>query len=115
MATGWLLVFLGVVGAFVPLMPTTIFLILAAGCFARGSPRIEARLLAHPRFGPPIRLWREQGAIPLRGKIAACCGIALGFMLFLLAAHPRLELAFAVAAVMAGCALWIATRPRPIP
>jgi uncharacterized membrane protein YbaN (DUF454 family) len=52
----------GVVGIFLPLLPTTPFVLLAAFCFARGSPRWEAWLLAHPRFGPLVRDWRERHA-----------------------------------------------------
>ena len=115
---GWLLlgcafVALGFIGALLPLMPTTIFLILAAGCFARSSPRLEAWLLDHPRFGPVLRAWRQDGAIPRRGKIAACTGIALGFVLFLAAAHPVAWLIAAVALALGGCAAWIVTRPAP--
>jgi uncharacterized protein len=58
----------GVVGIFLPLLPTTPFVLLAAFCFARGSPRWEAWLLAHPRFGPLVRDWRARRAIPLRAK-----------------------------------------------
>ena len=115
---GWLLlglicVALGVIGAIVPLMPTTIFLILAAGCFARSSPRSEAWLLDHKRFGPTLRAWRAEGAIPRRGKIAACCGMALGFVLFLLGAHPGWLLAILVAASISGCAVYVVSRPSP--
>ncbi|KAG1263441.1 hypothetical protein G6F65_014523 [Rhizopus arrhizus] len=49
-ALGWVMVGLGVIGALLPVMPTTIFLILAVGCFARSSPKFEQRLLAHPRY-----------------------------------------------------------------
>ncbi|PSD26304.1 DUF454 domain-containing protein, partial [Stenotrophomonas maltophilia] len=58
-----------VFGALLPVMPTTIFLILAVGCFARSSPKFEQRLLAHPRYGPSLRLWREQGAVSRKGKV----------------------------------------------
>jgi uncharacterized membrane protein YbaN (DUF454 family) len=115
---GWLVlglvcVGLGIIGAIVPLMPTTIFLILAAGCFARSSPRLEAWLLDHPRFGKTLRAWRAERAIPARAKIAACTGIAIGFLLFVLGAHPHLPLAIGVAVLMGGCAAYILTRPLP--
>ena len=60
---GLFFVLLGFIGALLPLMPTTIFLILAAGCFARSSPRLENWLLTHPHFGHHIVAWREKGAI----------------------------------------------------
>lgn len=110
---GFLFVGLGFIGALLPLMPTTIFLILAVGCFARSSPRLESWLLNHPRFGPTLRAWRAEGAISRRGKIAACCGIALGYALFWLGAHPSLKLDLIVGAAMAACAAFILTRPAP--
>jgi len=115
---GWLVlglinVVLGAVGAILPLMPTTIFLILAAACFARSSPRLETWLLDHPRFGPTLRAWRREGAIPRRGKIAACCGMALGFALFLRGAHPGWLLALLVGLLIGSCAAYVVTRPLP--
>ncbi|WP_246623798.1 YbaN family protein [Sphingomonas colocasiae] len=110
---GWILVGLGIVGALLPLMPTTIFLILAAGCFARSSPRLEAGLLDHPRFGPALRAWRTERAIPTRGKIGACAGMALGLLFFEMGAHPSFAVTSAVAVLLLGCALWIVTRPAP--
>ena len=53
-------------------------MLLAAFCFARGSPRWEAWLLAHPRFGPMVRNWRDHHAIPLRAKQLAWSMMALG-------------------------------------
>lgn len=111
---GLVFVALGFIGALLPLMPTTIFLILAAGCFARSSPRLEAWLLSHPRFGPTLRAWRKDGAIGRRAKIMACSGIALGYALFWWGARPSLLVDLIVGAVMAGCAAFIVTRPSPI-
>ncbi|MEG8039536.1 YbaN family protein [Sphingomonas sp. LR60] len=111
LALGFVFVALGVIGALLPLMPTTIFLILAAGCFARSSPRLEAWLLDHPRFGPTLRAWRRDRAIPRRAKLMACTGITIGYVIFLATARPHLPLALLVAAAMGGCALFILSRP----
>ncbi|NML14780.1 YbaN family protein [Azohydromonas caseinilytica] len=68
---------LGVVGMFLPLLPTVPFVLLAAFCFSRGSERYERWLLEHPTFGPPVRQWREQRAVPLRAKQVATLMMAL--------------------------------------
>lgn len=60
---------LGVIGIFVPLLPTTPFLLLSAALFFRSSPRLYNRLLSHPQLGPYIRNFREHKAIPLRVKV----------------------------------------------
>ncbi len=112
-AAGFGCLALGVIGAFLPLMPTTIFIILAAGCFARGSPQLEAWLLDHPRFGPALRAWRDSGAISGRSKIAACAGMTLGFAVFWVGARPSAWLAAGVGAALACCAAYVVTRPAP--
>ena len=66
---GWAMLVLGVVGIFVPLLPTTPFLLLAAWAFCRSSPRLYDRLLAHPCLGAYVRNFREYRAIPLHAKI----------------------------------------------
>ena len=102
---------LGIAGAFLPLLPTTVFLILAAGCFAKSSPRLEAWILDHKQFGPLVRDWRAHGAIPRKAKVLACTGMAVGFAVFFLSMHPDLWLALAVAAALAACAAFVVSRP----
>ena len=107
---GWVLVALGVIGAVTPLLPTTIFLIGAAGCFARSSPRLEAWLLDHPTFGKPLRDWRASGAISRPAKIMACAGMTFGFVVFWFSAHPSLLLAAGVAVLLLACAAYVVSR-----
>jgi uncharacterized protein len=76
-AAGWLAVVIGVVGIFVPLLPTTPFLLIAAFCFSKASPRFHDWLINHRHLGPPVRAWRERGAIRLKAKLLATFLIAL--------------------------------------
>jgi uncharacterized membrane protein YbaN (DUF454 family) len=107
---GFLSIGLGAIGAFLPLLPTVPFMILAAFCFARSSPRLEAKLLNHAQFGPHIRRWRERGAISRRGKQAALAAFAFSVVLALLLS-PWPWFLIPVAAALVGGS-WIWTRPE---
>ncbi|MCS6944224.1 MAG: YbaN family protein [Sutterellaceae bacterium] len=101
---GTLCVALGVLGLFLPLLPTTPFILLAAACYARASPRLYARLLANRTFGPLIYQWRERRCIPLRTKVGAILLLLASFgisILFLVeAGWLRLVLAAFAAALL---------------
>ncbi|MFK3664475.1 YbaN family protein [Ochrobactrum teleogrylli] len=108
---GFVMLALGIIGAVLPVMPTTIFIILAAWFFARSSPKLEARLLADPRFGPLIVKWRDRGAIPPKAKFYACLGMLVGYGFFWWGAHPGPLLAIAVTIFMLGSTAYVLSRP----
>lgn len=112
---GVLFVAIGLIGVVVPLLPTTIFFILAATCFARSSPELERRIMEHRRFGPPVRAWRDHGVISRRAKVVALCGMAMGFVFYLMSTHPGPIAALLVAAVLLACAAFVASRPSRAP
>ncbi|MDR9808449.1 YbaN family protein [Rhizobium hidalgonense] len=107
----WASVIVGCAGVFVPLLPTTPFLLLSAGIFARTSPRFEAWLLSRPTFGEPILAWRQKGAIPMKAKLLAVTSMLLSLVILLWLAQPRLALAAIIAMAMISCALFVVTRP----
>lgn len=69
MCVGWLAVVLGVLGIFLPLLPTTPFLLLAAACFVRSSPAFYRWLLGHPRLGKYLHYYLSGSGMPMRAKI----------------------------------------------
>lgn len=101
---------IGIVGIFLPLLPTTPFMILAAWAFARSSERLHARLLAHPVFGPMIRDWRDTRSISRRAKGAAIIAMAAAFAFSLFLGIAPWALA-AQGVVLVCTGTWIATRP----
>ncbi|WEX12013.1 YbaN family protein [Chelativorans sp. AA-79] len=111
LALGLAFVAVGFVGAFLPVLPTTPFLILAAACFARSSQRLETWLVKHPRFGPVLRDWRQRGAIPRNAKLMALGGTSLGFVVFLISTGPGPIAAGAVALLMLVGLAYVFSRP----
>ncbi|MCW5656702.1 MAG: YbaN family protein [Burkholderiaceae bacterium] len=104
-AAGALALITGVVGVFVPLLPTTPFVLLAAFCFSRGSERCERWLLEHPRFGPMVRDWRARRAVPLRAKQIATVMMAAA-SLWAAFAMPT-PLAWLPALLCTAVAVWL--------
>lgn len=109
---GWVMVGLGGIGALLPVMPTTVFLIGALACFARASPALEQRLLQHPRYGQTLHAWRTRREIPRKAKLAAVLGMAVGLLIALVQGAPTGYL-IALVVAEAGFSGWLLTRPEP--
>jgi len=108
---GWLCVGLGLLGAFLPLMPTVVFLLIAAWAFARSSPRYHRWLREHPRFGETICAWEKHRAMPRRAKRAAWTALAISYLLTATLLGPFSTGAIIGGICIAGVALYIAYIP----
>lgn len=105
---------LGAVGAVLPVMPTTPFLLVALWAGARSSPRLRYRLYRHPRYGATLRAWHRHRAVPAPAKWAACTLMALSASMLWLGDAPTPVLA-AVGGLFALVTLFILTRPSSPP
>lgn len=108
LAAGLLSVGLGAIGAFLPIMPTVPFLLLAVFFFARSNPDWEQKILDHPHWGPQVLDWRERKAISRRSKIMAigAMSVGVGFTWYSLGA-PWVYISVAILVISGS---WIATR-----
>jgi len=103
---------LGLLGAVLPLLPTTVFMLAAAYCFARASPVLHRWLTKHATFGPPIVAWQTQKAVSRRAKRAALIVMAVSLLL-----SWGLGISWNVlilqTAIMAAVSAFLLTRPEP--
>jgi uncharacterized membrane protein YbaN (DUF454 family) len=107
---------LGILGAFLPVLPTTPFMLLAAACYARASTRFYNGLLNNRAFGPTIREWRRYRSIPFRTKWTAIglMAVTLTASIVFAVEDPWLRAALAAFGVL--LAVWMAripSRDRP--
>lgn len=108
---GWIAVGLGFIGAFLPLLPTTPFLLVAAWAFAHSSPRFRRWLLEHRLFGPMIEDWRQNGAIPLRAKILAVAMISASMAWLIVWSGLSVVWVALASLCLVGAASFILSRP----
>ena len=105
---------LGLLGAVLPGLPTTPFVLLAAACFAKASPRLHRWLLQQRWLGPMVRDWEAHHSMPLRIKWLASGMMTLmvGVSAWQLAERPGLQAAVLVAGLIGCVVVWrIPTRP----
>ena len=113
MAAGWISLALGALGVILPLLPTTPFVLLAAYCFSKSSPRLHHWLLHQPHLGPMIQNWEQYGSISKRAKITATVAMVVLFSFSLLILSGSLLLSILLIGIGSGVLCFIWTRPLP--
>jgi uncharacterized membrane protein YbaN (DUF454 family) len=102
---------LGLIGVVLPGLPTVPFLLVSAWSAGKGWPRLELWLLAHPSFGPPLKRWREHGAVPRKAKYLATVMMSLSVVMLLLSTAP-FWLKLALPPFLCCVAIWLWLRPE---
>ena len=108
-----LFIILGFIGALLPGMPTTVFLILAAWAASKGWPQMDAWLLNHPKYGVTLRAWRQNGTVPRKAKWLASMMMLLSAVIMLFTPAPVAVKIF-TNGTMFVVAVWLWMRPEPI-
>lgn len=99
MLLGCIFVVLGAIGAILPLMPTTVFLIIALAFFSKSSPRFHQKLLSNRWFGEDLRRWEEHKTMSRSAKVKATWAIVITFSLSILVLYSRLYLQILLLAI----------------
>ncbi len=116
MALGWVNIGLGVLGLFLPVMPATVFLLIALWAFSRSSRRFHRWLYTHPTLGRTLRDWHSHRVIPLRVKILAVSVMTVSLFYVTLVLAEGWALPLLLGAVLGGVSAFILSRPsRPAP
>jgi uncharacterized membrane protein YbaN (DUF454 family) len=115
LALGAVCLALGVVGLFVPLLPTTVFLLMALWCFSRSSEWLQRWLYDHPTLGRGLRNWHRHRVIPLPAKIAAVVTMAASFLVTDLFLADDWVMPAIVGGILAAVATFILSRPSKVP
>ncbi len=107
---GFILTTLGIIGIFLPLMPTTCFLIAAVWAFSKSNPALSQKILEHPQFGPTIYNWMLYKSINRRSKFTISVSIIIGFSITLIVTSPSIVISAFLVSGMLMLLLYINTR-----
>lgn len=107
---GWLFFVLGFIGAFLPILPTTPFLLVAAACFSKSSKRFYGWLMGLPVLGEGLRDWKQSKVIRPRAKVLCLSLMAVSLYFIWSRARPELWIKTSVTGLMIGVAVFVVTR-----
>lgn len=106
---------LGIIGLFLPLLPTTCFVLLSGFCFSKGSDRMHNWILNHKRFGPSIRDWRAHGVIRVPIKCWASLMIFISGLVIWMIPKVPLFVQIGMSVFFVGLVAFIWSRPHEVP
>lgn len=110
-AIAWIFLGLAIAGIFLPLLPTTPFVLVSVYLFSRSNPRIHKRIIESKHLGPVVSKWEERGVIPLKAKVLATSMMIplVGYALIFSTIHIAIKVMAALSVVWALAFIW----PRP--
>lgn len=111
LAFGWLFFGMGVVGMFVPVWPTTPFMLLAAACFMRSSERLHEWLVNHPKYGAHTRDYFEGRGLRVRTKVIAISTMWASILLSAALFVPHAEIDILLVLIAAGVSVYLIRQP----
>ena len=114
-ALGWLFFTLGLIGAFLPVLPTTPFMLLALAMFAKSSERFHRWLYNHRLFGPPLQKWHEHRVIPLKAKVLSVSMMSVSLLYVILYSPIPVWMVVVTGLLMAYGAWFVLTKPSQVP
>lgn len=111
---GHLCLILGIIGAFIPVLPTTPFLLLAAFLYSQSSPKLHNWIISHKYLGPPVKDWQDRGVIGLKAKIIATVMIILVIGLRFPSLAVNMWIKVSATIILMAVLIFIWTRPSKI-
>ncbi len=115
LAIGYLSFVLGFIGMFLPILPTTPFMIVALWAFSKGSVKMHRWLINHSRFGGSLRDWEQYKVIPIKAKLTALAFISISISYLVFFSNVPIYAVILAISSMLGALIYVFTRKSERP